>query len=401
MIWVARFFLGTLVLFWFSALVRAIRSKRDERYRVTEETPGPAHGPSVGLVVPARNEVGNIGACVDSILSQDYPNIHLVVLNDGSTDGTDVVLADRAHDGRVTILDGGAGELPEGWLGKAWACQRGARHLLEGPAAPEWLLFVDADVVLHPHAVSGVLGHAEANGLAMLSGLGRLVMESFWEKVMQPVVAGLIMAGNDLDKINDPEQRDDRPLANGQFILVRRDAYEAVGGHEAVRQDVLDDVGMASAITAAEFPYQLVFMRELFDCRMYTNLAELWEGWTKNLFAGMRQSWVNLLVVMGFVLWISLFPYLLLLWGWFVGDLEWMAWGGGLTILIQLVRLWLDIQVGQDLRYGPTQPVGVIMLLVLLVHSGIRAARGTAAWKGRTVPIVKVAPQDLDGSDST
>jgi chlorobactene glucosyltransferase len=401
MIWVARFFLGTLVLFWFSALVRAIRSKRDERYRVTEDTPGPSRPTRVGVVIPARNEVGNIGACLDSVLAQDHVDMDVVVLNDGSTDGTELVLAEREGHANLTIMDGGSGSLPDGWLGKAWACQRGSRHLLEQEPAPEWLLFVDADVVLHPHAVAGVLGHAEANGLAMLSGLGRLVMESFWEKVMQPVVAGLIMAGNDLEKINDPEQRDDRPLANGQFILVRRDAYEAVKGHEAVRTDVLDDVGMASAVTGAEYSYQLVFMRELFDCRMYTSLAEIWEGWTKNLFAGMRHSWVNLLVVMSFVIWISLSPYLLFAWGWATGNTEWMAWGGGIALLIQSVRLWLDIQVGQDPRYGPTQPMGVLLLLILLAHSGIRAVRGTASWKGRTVPIVKSAHQEVEGKDST
>ena len=325
----------------------------------------------------------------------------MVVRDDGSTDGTADILAKRGDDTRVTVLDGGGDELPDGWLGKAWACQRAAGHHIKGHKPPEWLLFVDADVVLHPHALTGVIAHSESNDLAMLSGLGRLVMETFWEKVMQPVVAGLIMAGNDLEKINDPEQRDDRPLANGQFILLRRDAYEAVGGHGAVRQDVLDDVGMASAVTAAGFPYHLVFMRELFDCRMYTSLSELWEGWTKNLFAGMRQSWVNLLVVMFFVCWISLSPYLLLMWGWATASTEWTMWGAGLTLLVQLVRLWLDIQVGQDVRYGPTQPLGVVMLLVLLAHSGIRAARGTAEWKGRVVPILKSQSDGEEGSDST
>ncbi len=187
MIWVARFFLGTLVYFWFSALVRAIRSKRDDEYRLTENSPAPDASPRVGVVVPARNEVDNIGACVDAILGQDHPHLRLLVLDDGSTDGTDAVLANRLGDPRLTVVQGGGGALPEDWLGKAWACQRAAQHFLESEDAPEWLLFVDADVVLHPHAVSAVLGQAIANDLAMLSGLGRLVMESFWEKVMGPV----------------------------------------------------------------------------------------------------------------------------------------------------------------------------------------------------------------------
>ena len=102
-----------------------------------------------------------------------------------------------------------------------------------------------------------------------------------------------------------------------------------------------------------------------------------------------------------FVTWMSLVPYLLLAWGLYSGSAEWTAWGGGISAVVQLVRLWLDIQVGQDPKYGPTQPFAVVMLLVLLAHSGIRAKRGTAAWKGRQVPIIKYADQDDVGSDST
>lgn len=401
MIWLARIALGSLVLFWVGALVRAIKAKQDERFRITADSPGPSSKVSVGIVVPARNEVNNIGPCVDAILAQDHPSLTLMVLDDGSTDGTGEVLRKRAGDDRLRVLEGGGGDLPEGWLGKAWACERAARALLTQDAPPDWLLFVDADVRLAPHAVAGAIGHAERNALAMVSGLGNLVMESFWEKVLQPVVAGLIMAGNDLDKVNDPDERDDRPLANGQFILVRSDAYTSIGGHSAVRSDVLDDVGMASAVTGAGYPYHLVFMRTLFDCRMYESLGELWEGWTKNMYAGMRCSWRNLLLVCGFLGWIALAPFLLLAFGLLTGQLEWMAWGGGLVALIQMVRLWLDIQVGQDVRYGPTQVLGVAMTLVLLLHSGIRASRGTAMWKGRVVPVTPPVQASEPGKDST
>ena len=400
MIWFARFCLGTLALAWLIALVRAIRAKQDDRYRADENSEGPDPSARVGVVVPARNEERHVGVLVESILDQDHDDIQVVVLNDGSTDRTGEILS-GIQDPRLTVIDGGQAPLPEGWLGKAWACQRGAKALLEREDAPEWLLFVDADVTLHPHAISAALGHATRNELGMVSGLGRLVMETFWEKVLQPVVAGLIMAGNDLERVNDPDSDDDRPLANGQFILVREDAYRAVDGHAAVRTDVLDDVGMASAIKGAGYPYNLIFMRDLFSCRMYTSLAELWEGWTKNMYAGMRYSLVNLGIVMLFVTWMSLVPYLLLAWGLYSGSTEWVVWGGGISALVQLVRLWLDIQVGQDPTYGPTQPFAVVMLLVLLAHSGIRAKRGTAAWKGRQVPIIKYSGQDEAGKDST
>ena len=401
-IWFARFCLGTLALAWLGALVRAVRAKQDGTHRLDESSPGPENFGRVGVVIPARNEERHVGVLVESVLAQDYPNLVVAVLNDGSTDRTGEIL-ERFEDHRLTVLDGGDGALPEGWLGKAWACQRGATALLEGDEVPDWLLFVDADVTLHPHAIAAAVGHASRQDLGMVSGLGRLVMESFWEKVLQPAVAGLIMAGNDLEKVNDPENDDDRPLANGQFILVSREAYRAVQGHSAVRTDVLDDVGMASAVKRAGFSYHLMFMRDLFSCRMYTNLSELWEGWTKNMYAGMRYSLANLVVVMVFVAWMSLVPYVLLVWGLLAGHMEMAAWGGVITVLLQFVRLWLDLQVGQDPRYGPTQPLAVVMLLVLLAHSGIRAKRGTAAWKGRQVPIVKYAVQGVEeaGKDST
>jgi hypothetical protein len=129
-IWVARLALGSLVLFWIGALVRAIKARLDERYRVTTDTPGPGEQATVGVVVPARNEAGNIGPCVDAILAQDHP-VRLVVIDDGSTDGTTEVLSARSDDSRLTVLQGGDGALPEGWLGKAWACERAGRSLLE------------------------------------------------------------------------------------------------------------------------------------------------------------------------------------------------------------------------------------------------------------------------------
>ena len=278
----------------------------------------------VGVVVPARNEERHVGVLVESILAQDHKDIAVVVLNDGSTDRTGEILA-GFDDPRLTVIDGGRHRsLMDGSVrpGRARGSEGSAGQRC--PAAMAALRRCGCP--LHPHALSATLGHATRNELGMVSGLGRLVMETFWEKVLQPVVAGLIMAGNDLERVNDPENDDDRPLANGQFILVREDAYRAVDGHAAVKTDVLDDVGMASAIKGAGYPYNLIFMRDLFSCRMYTNLSELWEGWTKNMYAGMRYSLVNLAVVMLFVTWMSLVPYLLLAWGLYSGSAEWTAW---------------------------------------------------------------------------
>jgi len=222
----------------------------------------------------------------------------------------------------------------------------------------------------------------------MLSGLGHMATGSFWEGVLQPAVGSLIMSGNDLDQTNDPERRSERPLANGQFILVRRDTYDAVGGHEAVAGAVLDDVGMATAVTAAGFSYNLLMLRDLFSCRMYDSLGALWEGWTKNLFTGLRRSWGLLVVLSLWLLLFSVVPFvlpLLALPGW-VGS-EWLAWGVGLSALILLVRLYLDRAYQMDVRFGPTQPLAVLMLIALLWSSALHTVRGTTSWKGRKLAL--------------
>lgn len=383
--WLGHLYFGSVVLFWLSAMARTAKGRADQRFRVGAEDPGPEDPPSVAVVIPARNEEANIGPCLESVLAQDYPRKRVVVLDDGSTDRTPEILAGYA--GRVSVLQGGGGPLPEGWLGKPWACQRAAEHTLTHDPPPDWILFIDADVRLAPRALSAALGYATRHDLAMLSGLGQMVTASFWEEVLQPMIGGLILAGNPLDKVNDPERRPSRPLANGQFILLRRDAWLAVGGHGAVRSDVVDDVGMATAVTRAGFAYHLVFMRSLFGCRMYDSFRSLWEGWTKNLFIGVDRSWARVLGIAGFLSSHMILPWVLFLAA-LLGLIEapWSWWAAGTLLTMHTARAWLDRTFQQPLWTGLFMPLSAALTIGLFVSSGLRASKGTATWKGRTLP---------------
>jgi chlorobactene glucosyltransferase len=341
------------------------------------------------IVVPARDEERNIGPCLDGLLAQQGIDVSIIVVDDGSTDRTGEVL--ERYAGSIEVLDGGDEALPEDWLGKPWACQRGgqrALELFEGERGrTQWILFVDADVRLEPRALWASIGYAHEKKLGLLSGLGRLTMQGFWEKVLQPAVGGLIIAGNDLEKTNEPGKAKDRVLANGQFLLFERSCYESIGCHESVRVDVLDDVGLASTVVAAGGLYHLLFMRTLFSCRMYEGLGEIWEGWSKNLFAGLEFSWKNLLTVCAGLLTFTILPYLVLLWALCTGDGgAWLFWGVGLVTLIQLVRLYLDHLFGHELAYSLTHLLGMVLLVGLLANSALRSSRGTTTWKGRTLP---------------
>jgi len=379
LILVARVFLGLAALGWLSTLVKIERRKRDRKWTLGPGEKKLGADRKVSVLVPARNEVDNIGPCVRSILSQVGVEIELIVLDDGSTDGTSELLAEMASkDSRIQVLQGKEA-LPDGWFGKAWALQRA-----QEAARQDWLVFVDADVQLHPEAVQTVVAHAEEKSLDMVSGIGRLEMLTFWERVMQPAIGGLILAGNDFDAVNDPE-RTNRVMANGQFIVIRRSAYDAVGGHEAVRQNVLDDVGMAEAVAEAGLPYQFLVLRELFSCRMYTSFSEIWAGWSKNLFAGLKHSWIVLLLVL-FFLFLQVLAGPILLGLGLAGEVseEWLWWGAGLCALMQIVRFQADRIWGLAPQYGLTHAPANLILMALLLNSALKNRKGVA-WKGRLV----------------
>ena len=181
-------YFGVVSLFWVAALLKTAKGKSDLRFRVSVADPGPEGAPHVAVIIPARNEEANIGPCLDSVLGQDYRYTRAFVLDDGSTDHTTEILTGYAD--KATILKGGGGALPPGWLGKPWACQRAAEAALASTPTPDWLLFIDADGRLHPHAISASLGYVSSHNLIMLVGFGGLIMVNFWGKLMQPMIAG-------------------------------------------------------------------------------------------------------------------------------------------------------------------------------------------------------------------
>lgn len=376
---------GGIALFWVGAAVKTQRGRHETRWQLKPTAPVDVALPPLRVLIPARDEAANIGACVRSVAAGDHPAVRVTVFDDGSSDGTGPLAAEAGAE----VRSGSGGPLPEGWKGKPWALQRASF----GPdgAGPctideDWILFLDADVRVAPEALSRAHAYAIREGLDFLTGFGRLTMVGFWENVIQPSVGGLILSGNDLGKVNDPKRAEDL-IANGQFILVRRSAYEAVGGHAAVKADILDDVGLARAFFAGGFKTRCVFMRELFSCRMYTTFSELWLGWTKNLYAGLHHRPLTVLFVCGFLVVDLLSPYVMVPLGLAWGRMDVAAAGLGLVALIHAVRAFMDGVFGQDRRYGVLQPLGTIILIGMLLDSLRRSRTGAVVWKGRTYAV--------------
>lgn len=230
---------------------------------------------AVSAIVPARNEELNIERAVRSIAAQ--PEIvEIIVVDDQSEDRTGEILQSLANEYRavrVIRMD----DLPAGWLGKPHALAAGARQ-----ASGDWLLFTDADTVHRPGSVGELLAHAQKQGADMLSLSPGQKLERWWEKAVIPLVFTELAALYPFEDVSDPGSP--AAAANGQYILIRRAAYESVGGHAAAPDAILEDVELARRVKSAG--WRLIFLpgAEWVETRMYRSFPEMWAGWTKNLF---------------------------------------------------------------------------------------------------------------------
>lgn len=369
------------------------------RIRLPRPLPGvppapPSPPPSVTVVVPARNEAANILRCVESLASQDYPDFEIVVVDDGSTDGTGA-LARSVAPGRarsIRVVEGRP--LPDGWFGKPWACATGSEA-----ASGALLLFTDADTVHHPEllarAVAG-LGEDEAD---MLSLIGRQEMGTFGERLVQPQVFALIgMRFRCLDRVVGPDRWRDA-IANGQYILVRREVYDALGGHGSVRGEVVEDLRLAQELTRRGGRLTVRGAEEVFSTRMYTSLRELVNGWTKNVAVGARQAaggWGRMaipgIVLFLLVAWVLPAVTLLLVGGGALAGIPLpgggamaggvLAWAAGATLFTTAIWVAAYPRLGAPVGYGLLHPLGALVVVFILLRSGLRGSR-RIEWKGR------------------
>jgi hypothetical protein len=264
----------------------------------------------VSVLLPVRDEADRVTPCLRSLLAQrGIPELEIVVLDDGSTDGTaDVVRAVAAGDPRLRLITGAP--LPAGWLGKPYACQQLAEAARPDSGA---LVFVDADVVLHPYAVAASVGLLRSTGVGLLSPYPRIVAGSTGERLVQPLLQWLWLTFLPLRAV----ERSARPslaAAGGQFLLVDRDSYRRCGGHAAVRDRILEDIELARAVKRAGGRIALADGSALASCRMYDSWAQLRDGYGKSLWAAFGPP-VGAAGVLGLLALLYLVPPLLVVAG--------------------------------------------------------------------------------------
>jgi len=344
----------------------------------------PLDPPLVSVIVPARNESRNIGRCVRSILASAYPSLELVVVDDRSEDDTAAVaLAAAAADPRCRVVS--APPLEAGWFGKQWACTRGVREARGG-----LLVFTDADTVHAPDLLTRCVGVMRARRLDFLTVAGQQELGSFWERVVQPHIFGMLVARFGGPASVNRSTRVVDKMANGQFMMIARPAFDSVGGFGALRAKVAEDLALAQMLFARGFRTELVLGPQQITTRMYASLGEIVRGWMKNMYAAsldvMPWGWAGRALVA---------PLLLLL------PVATLAPAVALALALVTpassgVLLWAAICIGAMLAWwgfvyhevvhasvlwALTFPLGAAIALYIALRAVVRGRR--VEWKGR------------------
>jgi chlorobactene glucosyltransferase len=259
--------------------------------------------PMVSILVPARNEERHIRQCIESLLVQDYANFEVIVLDDNSTDETWAALKELAGraGAKLTLLRGKP--LPDGWHGKAWACQQ-----LAEKAKGVLLLFTDADTRHRTDTLKRSVAALQTSGADLLSVTPAQEMLTFWEKLIVPLVYHILLCYLPIRLVG----RSRSPAfcyAIGQFILFRSEAYHRLGGHRSVRTCLVEDVWLCKLVKRSGGTVAVYNGIDAVSCRMYHDLRGIWDGFSKNLFAGLGYSTPGLLMLMALVVLLYLAPW--------------------------------------------------------------------------------------------
>ena len=335
--------------------------------------------PAVSAIVPARDEEATIAHTVESLAAQTEIS-EIIVVNDQSTDGTGAILRGiAARLPNLRVLE--TPQLPEGWVGKNHALDIGAKA-----AHGEWLLFTDADTEHLPGSTSRTLADAAERGAAMVSYSPEQETRTAWERALIPFIYCRLAEKFSFARVNRDELPD--AAANGQYLLVRRNAYDAVGGHRAVAGEILEDVALARRLKQAGYVIYFAPGKGIARTRMYRSFGAMWQGWTKNLYPLLGGSAIAVVSEL-----FSVIPWVAL------AFLCAGAVGGARPIGRALLALGLALLAGRHVVYAvelrrnhyPARIIlyyvpAVLLYAAALIASAWKYARGTVVWKGREYP---------------
>ena len=347
--------------------------------------------PSVSILIPARNEAQRIEICLKSLLTQDYPNYEILVLDDQSTDETfNLVRAytrrkpstKRGQIHQLKILKGK--EMPKGWLGKPWAC-----YQLSLKSKGEWLFFIDADTWHLPEALKRTVQMAEERKADVVSLLTRQITQTWMEALIIPVMAFHLLAFFPARlALNTKSWLSRFAGVSGQFIFIRRSVYRSFGGHQTVKNEVVEDLNLGKRLVQKGYRVVLGDGSDFSFCRMYSNAKEVWEGFSKNFFPAVGYSLPFMGLTIGILIFVGILPFLVLIWG-FKTSLFWPALV--LSLVLWAVRLLQSVCYRMNKWSVIFHSLGCLLFALIGLNSfRWYFWRGHGYWKGRRLLMPRV-----------
>lgn len=255
---------------WVYFLAYMSKSFRQSPTLESFDRTGMTRSPKVSVILPARNEEPYIARCLDSLLAQDYSNFEIIAINDSSTDRTGEIMKDyAARDFRMVHVN--APGKPEGWAGKNWACHQGYLR-----AKGEVLLFTDADTAHSPSAMSLAVGQLVSQNLDALTAVPKLICNDFWTKITLPSLATFLHTRFSPLRVNDPNTK--TGYFFGSFFVISRSTYEAIGTHESVRQELVEDGALGGKVKEGKFRLKMVRGERQIEAVWARDMPTLWHG---------------------------------------------------------------------------------------------------------------------------
>jgi len=335
--------------------------------------------PKVSIMVPARNEEKSIQACVESLLSLDYPDFEVIVLNDNSTDTTGSILESIANrfPEKLTVINGTP--LPQGWVGKPWAC-----HQLSNHANGELFLFTDADTVHSPESLRAVVEFFLTEKVDFVSMIPYEKMDTWGEATIIPMIHFLYFAYLPNDWIAKKPSVS-VSAANGQYMFFKSEVYRAIGGHTAVKNNVVEDVFLAKAVKRAGYKTGLVNGSDIVTCKMYWNFKETFEGFSKNFYPGMSYKLSTMIAFLSHFFLLYVVPVFFVLFAAVTQNtsIEFLWIPLAQVGLITIIRAMITFSFSMPLYQLWLHPLSAAIAIAIGINS-VRWSRSKIQWKGRS-----------------
>jgi chlorobactene glucosyltransferase len=329
--------------------------------------------PMVSVLIPARNEEVNIGACLKGLLQQDYSNFEILVLDDESTDQTARIVEEYMRSYPKIHFHQGK-PLPNGWTGKNWAC-----HQLSQLAQGDILIFTDADNTFGEKAVSRTVGWMQTYQTGLLSAFPQQITGTFFEKLIVPAIDLLLYTSLVL-WLTYYSRYSSLAAANGQWIAFTRENYAKTGGHREVRQKIVEDVELSRLAKKKGISILTLAGTGLIFGRMYRSAGEVWKGFSKNLFGLVSNQTIPFFLILIGLSFTYILPYLLIF------SSAPVIFPVSAVILNILLRLLLAVRYKHSVLISISlHPISVLLIILIGLNSFYHTKLGSITWKDREI----------------